>query len=72
MGHTAEIRATSSGTEKIMSPVRPSCSTLPPTEQRNRRSSRSGSSSGVTSHGPVGPKPGNDFPSENCGTGPAS
>ena len=64
--------ATSRGIEKIMSEVRPDWSGAPSRVDANAMSSGSASSSGVTIHGPVGPKPAWDLPSENCAGRPDS
>ena len=48
------------------------CIPSPTSVHEIARSSRSANSSGVTSHGPVGPKPGNDLPRLNCGAEPCS
>ena len=46
--------------------VRASWTFSPLTEQPRARSSGSSSSSRVTTHGPIGPKPRRDLPRENC------
>ncbi len=65
-GSTAEGWATRRGTEKMRSLVRASRTVSPSTEQPSRRSSGSGSSSGETTNGPIGPYPRRDLPKENC------
>ena len=70
-GSRLDKAASIAGTEKIRSRVRPCCIWFPLTEQPSSRSSGLSNSSGVTSHGPVGPKPGSDFARLNCGDGPA-
>jgi Na+/H+ antiporter NhaA len=67
-----DSEATSRGMEKIRFWVRPFCTSSPLIAQPSSRSSGLANSSGVTSHGPIGPKPGNDLPMQNWGAGPAS
>ena len=52
--------------------MRPFCTSSPLMALPSSRSSRFVNSSWVTTHGPVGAKPGNDLPRLNCGAGPAS
>jgi hypothetical protein len=60
----SERRATSSGTEKIIFDVRAFWSSSPLRRHPSSRSSGRESSSSVTTAGPIGPNPGNDFPME--------
>ena len=71
-GSTADSREISCGTEISMWLVREFCTSAPLTEQASSRSSGLANSSGVTSHGPVGPNRGNDLPMLNCGGAPDS
>ena len=66
-GVTADSCSISSPTPKMRLEVRLFCICSPLTEQLSSRSSGLSNSSGVTSHGPTGPKPGNDLPMLNCG-----
>src|SRR5690606_15169372 len=71
-GSSADRAATRRGTEKIMSLVRARCRCSGPMRQPRATSPGSSNSSGVTTQGPVGPKPGRDLPRLNWGAGPAS
>lgn len=67
-GRIADSSLMIRGTLKTMSEVRLSCISSSFTQQRIARSSRFDSSSGVTRHGPIGPKVGNDFPERELPT----
>src|SRR6266704_1213399 len=71
-GSWRESAETMAGTEKMRSRVRPFCICSPLIEQASSRSSRSPRSSGLTSHGPIGPNLGSDLARLNCGEGPTS
>src|SRR3954462_4085423 len=67
-GQIADRRSTIPATPKTIEDVRSACTVSPLTAQEIARSSRL--AGGVTTHGPIGPKPGNDLPRLNCGGEP--
>ena len=69
-GVTRDRPSIRAGTPKRNSLVRPFCRISSPIAHCSSMSSGSSNSSTVTTHGPIGAKPGKDLPWLNCGAGP--